>query len=84
MKWKEIRETYPDKFILLEDVEEEFVSENHSRILGGKIVIADNNLIVIMKLYHEFKKSGKNVVYALPTTPEDFLIEDVPMMGILR
>jgi hypothetical protein len=36
-----------------------------------------------MKLYQELKKSGKNVIYALPSTPEDFLIEDVPMMGIM-
>jgi aryl carrier-like protein len=83
MKWKEIKENHPNQFILLEDVEEEHISEGHYRILGGNIVKTGDDLMEIMKLYQEFKKSGKNVIYALPSTPEDFLIEDVPMMGIM-
>jgi hypothetical protein len=83
MKWKEIKENHPNQFILLDDVKEEHVSEGHYRILGGTIVKTGNDLIEIMKLYQELKKSGKNVIYALPSTPEDFLIEDVPMMGIM-
>lgn len=84
MKWLEIKMKHPNKFILLEDFEEEKVSENKTRILGGKVVNASTNLKDIMKTYQDYKLLGKDVIYSLPTTPEDFIIEDVPFMGILR
>jgi hypothetical protein len=38
MKWREIRQRYPNKFILIGDVVEEKISENKYRILEGTII----------------------------------------------
>lgn len=84
MKWTDIKKKYPDKFILLTDMEEVKISETESRILGGNVVEASDDLKSIMVKYQQYKELGKNVIYSLPTTPEDFVIENVPFMGILR
>jgi hypothetical protein len=75
---------YPDLFILIENVEEVTISETTSRVLGGDVIKTSSDLKEIMKNYQDCKKSGKNVLFALPNTPEDFVIENVAMMGIMR
>ena len=84
MKWVDIKKKFPDKFILLTDMEEEKISTTECRILGGKVLEASDDLKTIMESYQRYKESGKNAIYSLPSTPEDFVIENVPFMGILR
>ena len=83
MKWREIRQKYPNKFILIGDVVEEKIFANKYRILEGTILEVSDDGKKIRKLYQEHKKGGKNVLFSLPTTPLDFIVEDVPVKGIL-
>ncbi len=84
MRWNEIKRRYPTDFILLDDIEEEKVDDNKYRVLGGTVVEISKDIKQIMRLYNELKQQGRNVLYTLPSTPDDFIIEDVPFMGILR
>jgi len=84
MKWTEIRQKYPDKFILIGDVVEEKISETKYRILEGNILRVSDDGMEIRKAYQQHKKKGVNVLFSLPNTPMDFIIEDVPVKGILR
>ena len=83
MKWSEIRKQYPDKFILIGDIIEEKISETHSRIIGGKVLKISDEGKEIRQAYQQLKKEDKNILYSLPTTPEEFIVEDVPFKGIL-
>ena len=84
MKWSEIRKNYPNKFILIGDIVEEKIEENKSRILEGKILKVSDDGKEIRQAYQYYKKKGMSVLYSLPTTPQEFIIEDVPLKGILR
>ena len=68
----------------MDDLKEEKVSENKYRILEGNILKISDNGKEIRKSYQEHKKKGLNVLFSLPTTPIDFIIEDVPVKGILQ
>ncbi len=83
MKWIDIRNKYPDKFILIGDVEEERVSEESFRVVGGKVLMATEEPQRLFKAYKEHKEKGENVLYSLPTTPGDFIVEEKAFMGIL-
>jgi hypothetical protein len=84
MKWIDIKRQHPDQFILLEEIVEEKVAVDKYRVLSGKVLKLSNDFNEIRQLYREYKEQGKNVLYALPSTPEDFIIEEVPFMGILK
>ena len=84
MKWSEIKKQHPDSFILLKSIIEEKISENKSRLLEGTIVEISQDPKTIRSLYQEYKLKGIDVLYTLPSTPENFIIEDVPFMGITR
>jgi hypothetical protein len=77
MKWHEIKQQHPDKFILLGDVIEEKIYENKFRILGGRVLKVSDDGKEIIKFYREYKKQDSNVLFTLPTTPSDFIIEDI-------
>jgi hypothetical protein len=82
MKWQEIKQKHPDKFILLGDVIEEKIQENKYRIIGGQILKVSDDGKEIIKLYRKYKKQDSNVLFSLPSTPLDFIIEDIPVKGI--
>lgn len=84
MQWTEIKRKYPEKFILIDDIVEEDINGSSSRVISGTVIASTDNLKEIMRLYAHSKNMGKNVLYALPDTPDDFVIENVPFMGILR
>jgi hypothetical protein len=77
MKWQEIKQQHPDKFILLGDVIEEKIQENKYRILEGRILKVSDDGKEIIKLYRKYKKQDSNVLFSLPSTPLDFIIEDI-------
>lgn len=83
MKWSEIRQQYPNKFILIGDIVEERISETKSRILEGRILKVSENGKEIREAYQQYKKRGMNVLYSLPITAEEFIVENVPFKGIL-
>lgn len=84
MKWSDIRQKHPNKYILIGDIVEEKISENRFRIIEGSILEVSEDGKEIMRLYKEHKRRGKNVLFSLPNTPTDFIIEDVPVKGILQ
>lgn len=84
MKWHEIRHLHPGKFILILVEKEEKISENEYRILSGEVIETSTDLKHILKAYQEEKEKGQNVLYALPSTPGEFIVENVPFMGIIR
>ena len=84
MKWSEIRRQYPDKFILLGDIVEEKISDTKYRIIAGTILKVSDDAQEIRRLYQDHKQKGDKVIYALPITPLDFIVENVLFMGLLR
>jgi hypothetical protein len=84
MKWLEIRKQYPDKFILLGDIVEEQITDTKFRILEGRIIQASDDPKEIRKAYQDYKKKGINVIYSLPGTLQDFIVENVLFSGIQK
>ncbi len=84
MKWSDIKKQYPDSFILLGNLVEERVSDNKSRLLEGTVIQTSRDPKEIRLLYQQYKQKGLDVLYTLPSSPEDFIIENVPFMGITR
>ncbi len=83
MKWSEMRKKYPDKFILIGDLVEEKISETQSKIIEGKILKVSDDGKEIREAYQQYKQKGIEVLYSLPTTSEEFIVENVPFKGIL-
>lgn len=84
MKWSEIRKQYPDKFVLLSDIVEERISDTKFKIIEGSVLKTTDNGKEIRKAYQDYKKKGINVLYSLPSTPTDFIVENVPFKGIVK
>ena len=84
MQWTEIRRQYPDTFILLGNLVEEKISDTRCRIVAADVLQVSDDAREIRKAYQRYTQEGKSVIYALPATPEDFIVEDVPFMGLLR
>jgi hypothetical protein len=83
MKWSEMRKKYPDKFILIGDLVEEKISETQSKIIEGKILKVSDDGKEIREAYQQYKQKGIEVLDSLPTTSEEFIVENVPFKGIL-
>jgi len=84
MEWTKIKTLYPDKFILLGNLVEEPLIKNQFKILGGDILMVSGDASEIRKAYQEYNRQGKEVLYSLPSTPEEFIVENVLLKGILR
>ncbi|MCP4404689.1 MAG: hypothetical protein GY801_46220 [bacterium] len=84
MQWVGIRRKYPDTFILLGNLVEEKISETKCRIIAGDVLQVSDDAKEIREAYQRYTQKGKSVIYALPGTPEEFIVEDVPFMGLLR
>ncbi len=84
MKWYDIRIRYPNKFILIGDIVEEKISHSKFRIIEGKILAVSDDGKEIRNAYRKYKKMGMNVLYSLPSTPLEFIVEDIPVKGILK
>ena len=84
MKWSEIRKQHPDKFILIGDIVEEKISDNQSQVIEAKVLEVYEDGKEIMKAYSQYKQKGLEVLYTLPTTPEEFIVKNVPFKGILK
>ncbi len=84
MKWPEIKKQHPDKFILIGDIVEEQISANQSKVIEAEILEVHDDGKKVMKAYSEYKQKGLNVLYTLPTTPEEFIVKNVPFKGILK
>lgn len=84
MKWSDIKSKYPDKFILIGDIVEKKISESKYKILEGKILKVADNPKEIMNAYQDYKDKGIDVLYSIPSTTKDFVVENVSIVGILR
>ncbi|ETR72315.1 MAG: hypothetical protein OMM_07588 [Candidatus Magnetoglobus multicellularis str. Araruama] len=78
------KKQYPNKFILIGDILEEMISVTQSKIIEGKILKVSDSAKEIREAYLYEKKQGKEVLYTLPSTPEEFYVENVPYKGIIR
>jgi hypothetical protein len=70
----------PYKFVLLGDIVEEKISENCSKILDAEVLEIRDSGKDIMQAYRQYKQRGLDVLYAFPTTPEEFIVRNT---GIL-
>jgi len=84
MKWADIKKQYPDKFLLIGDIVEKRLSERESQVLEVNVLEIRETGQDIMQAYRRYKQEGKEVLYALPSTPEEFIIRDVPFKGVFR
>lgn len=84
MKWSEIRKQYPNKFVLIGEIVEEKMSETQSKILEGTVLRISDNGKEIRRVYQQYKHKGREVLYSLPLTPEEFIVENIPYKGIIR
>jgi hypothetical protein len=84
MEWVKIKTLYPDKFILLGNIVEEPLIKNKFKILAGDILMVSEDASKIRKAYQEYNRQGKEVLYSLPSTPAEFIVENVPLKGILQ
>jgi uncharacterized membrane protein len=84
MQWSEIRKQYPNKFVLIGDIVEEKISATQSRILEGTVLKTSLNGKKIRQAYQQYKHQGKEVLYCLPSTPEEFIVENIRYKGIIR
>jgi hypothetical protein len=83
MKWTDIRRQYPNQFILLGNLVEQKISDTKYKIVEGTILKVSDDAKEIREAYQHYKRAGKQVIYALPSTPQNFIVENVPFMGIL-
>jgi len=76
MKWKDIRDEYPDSWILLEAIE---AQSDHGKRVVDKIAVLDkfNNSDEAMSAYRELhKKNPKRELYVAHTKNKDLEIEE--------
>ena len=66
MKWSEIRQQYPNKFILVGDIVEEKISETRSKILEGNVLKVSEDGREIRKVYQQYKKNTNRRRMATP------------------
>ena len=79
MEWMEIKKKYPDQFVLMGNLIEIKLSESKSQIVGGKVLQVSRDAKEIRNAYQKFKHQGENVLYSLPSTPMEFIVEDIPL-----
>ena len=84
MKWKDIHKRYPNRFILLGNIVEEKISEFKSKVIEGTVIGVFDDGKDIRKAYREHKKLGEDVLYSLPSTTEEFTVENIPFKGHIR
>lgn len=83
MKWADIKKQYPNKFILIGDIVEERISENQSKVIDATVLETRDSGPEIMQAYRLYTQQGMDVLYSLPTTPEEFIVRNVPLKGRL-
>jgi len=69
---------------LIGDILEEMISVTQSKIIEGKILKVSDSAKEIREAYLYEKKQGKEVLYTLPSTPEEFYVENLPYKEIIR
>ena len=84
MKWSDIHKKYPNQFVLLGDIVEEKISDFKSKVIAGTVLGVFNDGKATREAYRKHKALGEDVLYSLPTTTENFTIENIPFKGYVR
>ncbi|MGZ8248549.1 MAG: hypothetical protein ACXWUF_10985 [Methylomagnum sp.] len=84
MQWQDIKTKYPTQFILLGNLIEKRLSESKSQIIAGDILQVSDDPRVIREAYRLRKSAGQNVLFTIPSTPAELIVENIPMKGMLR
>lgn len=80
----DIKKQYPNKFLLIGDIVEEQISDNQSKIIDANVLEIRDSGKAIMQAYRQYKERATNVLYSLPTIPEEFIVRNVPFKGLFR
>ncbi len=83
MEWKDIKRKYPDQFILIGNVVEKKIDRNKVKILSGNVLKTSFDGKEIRSAYREYREKGIEVLYSIPSTPEEFVMRLIPLKGIL-
>lgn len=84
MQWIDIKNQYPNQFILIGNLIEEKISTSKTKIVAGDVLQVSNDPKVIRDHYQMSKNSGQNVLFTLPSTPTELIVENIPFKGIFR
>lgn len=81
--FKEIRQAFPGKFLLLENYQERTVSANQIEIFAAESAQPYDTLREVVAAYRETKQAGRNVLYCTPRYVDSFIIERQPSARVL-
>lgn len=84
MQWQDIKTKYPNQFILLGNLVEKRLSESTTQIIAGDVLQVSDDPKVIREAYRHHKQAGQDVLFTIPSTPTELIVENVPMKGMLR
>ena len=84
MKWIDIKSRHPNQFILIGNLIEEKISESKIQIVDGEILQVSDDPKVIRESYQKYKKAGQEVLFTLPSTPAELIVENIPFKGVFR
>ena len=84
MKWQDIHQKYPNQFVLLGNIVEEKISDFKTKVVAGTVLGVFNDGKAVRSAYREHKHKGEEVLYSLPTTTDEFIVEIVPFKGYVR
>lgn len=80
LTWEEIRKQFPDKFVLLDNCEEQPIDATHSQILGDEVVLVTSDG---KQVFDEYKRRGKPSAMTFAHTQWPKLeIEEIPAPGL--
>lgn len=82
--FKEIREQFPAKFLVLVDPKEKKVGATSIEIIGAESVRAFESGEEMFAAYKDLRKQGLNVRFCPPQYRDSFIIEQIPTLGIFR
>ncbi|MFQ5631918.1 MAG: hypothetical protein ACE5I1_24370, partial [bacterium] len=63
---------------------EEKISKTKFKVVEGKVLEVSDDFKEIRRAYQEYKQQGKDVLFSLPSTPLEFIVENVPIIGIMK
>ncbi|MEM9490408.1 MAG: hypothetical protein AAGC55_14775 [Myxococcota bacterium] len=83
MTFREIRERYPDQFLVLFDPEENVISADQIEVTGAGDVSAFDSGDEMFQTYRKLKREGRHVTFCTPHYKDRFIVEQVPSRRVI-
>ena len=77
ISFKEIRQRYPNDFLVLLDFDEEELPSGQIQVTGADEVRAFDSGSEMYDTYRELKRQGRKVLFCTPNYRQSFVIEKV-------